>query len=408
MVQPLVGRVQLSFRRVWRCAAALLLSGCVCNENICAPVMGTPPATTVFATAGAPVTVPVVLPITCGTRTSTGTVVSVLDPTISTVEATAGEPRSVAGSGFEVVVTFTPTQPGAHHLAVRFEPNFGVAQLDVLVAAEMRDAGSVTVDQPCARGDFSPGGLALCTNDSTVAVLQNGAQVQTLTGSITARYGGTLWVSDGTRVQRWVEDAGAFELTGTATASRHRSIIPSTDDALLLPASGTSLQRWADGGIAPVAGPAPPSNDAMWRRGADVALIRNDTRGWCVAQVPGYDGGQRCTVQTSRTVVGLEPEGIWVQNETAAGPEAMVFDHLSQSGFTLPPGWSVVAPAGGNPLRWDTGVMLDGGSADAGGPYVLRKVAGSVILENYGPRVRFITSTAVTVPEGSSTRLIKR
>lgn len=403
MVQPLLGHVQLSFRRVWRCAAALLLSGCVCSENICMPSGSTPPATR-FATAGAPVTVPVILPISCGTRISTGAAVSVLDPSITTVDHTQGEPRVVAGSGFEVDVTFTPTRPGPHHITARFEPNFGTAQLDVFVAADMRDAGSVTVTQPCARGDFSPGGLVLCGNPTGVTVLSGDTAVQTF-GGIVVRYGSTLWVSDGGRVERWVEDAGAFELTGAASGFVHRSVIPSTDDAVLI-ASGNRIGLWADGGATQVSSLIPSSDDALWRRGTDVATFNSGR--WCVARLPGYDGGGGRCLMLAAANVALEPEGIWVQNETVMGPQALVLDEVSPIGFTLPPGWSVVAPGASNPLRWDTGALLDGGAADAGGPYVLRKISGSVILEDYGPRVRFITSTAVTVPVGSSTRLIRR
>ena len=56
--------------------------------------------------------------------------------------------------------------------------------------------------------------------------------VQTFTG-VTARRGRTLWVSDGGTVDRWVEDAGGFELVATARGTLHRTIIPGQDDDAL-------------------------------------------------------------------------------------------------------------------------------------------------------------------------------
>ncbi len=398
MVQPELGLVQL--RRLWllSCAALLALGGCVCNQDLCV-VTGATPVSPSFATAWQPVTVTALLPVSCGMRVPTSVTVSVLDPSSNPIAHTSTEPRAT-NDGFETDVSFTPTVPGTYHLAARFEPNFGTAQANVIVAAERRDAGSILVPGRCDRGDFTPGGLVLCRNADTVDVLDAGRQFEGF--PFVARWSSTLWLSTGTRLERWVEDGGSFELTDALMTSAHQAIIPGADEALLL-GLNSATWLWRDGGVTSV--PAPiRMNNVLWRTGNDVAFIRGNQ--WCAARIPGYvaDGGQRCTMLTSPTAVALGPEGIWVQNETMLGSEVMLVDHRMSTGFPLPPGWAVFVPG---PFGWDNGVVLDAGRPDAG-PFVLARSGDNIVLENYGPRVQAITSTCVTVPEGSSTRLYRR
>lgn len=58
---------------------------------------------------------------------------------------------------------FTPPSPGLYHFAVRFEPDFGTLQTDVMVADDAPDAGTGSFDVPkeCARFDHL-GDVALC------------------------------------------------------------------------------------------------------------------------------------------------------------------------------------------------------------------------------------------------------
>lgn len=401
MVQPELGLVQLRRLSLLSCAALIALGGCICNQDLCIVTNATP-VTLSFATAWQPVTVTALLPVSCGTRVATSVTVSVLDPSSNPVMHTKTDPRTTQ-SGFEVDITFTPTAPGTYHLAARFDPNFGTAQSDVMVAAERRDAGSVLVSGQCDRGDFTPSGLTLCTNanGTTLEVLDAG---QFISGRA-ARWGSTLWTISGNTVQRFVEDGGAFELTGAASGSgvsNYASIVPGPDDALFRKIPGVDL--WTDGGLSAARTPASLGTNLVWRSGTNVAFVVPPNR-WCSGEIPG-DGGERCNMLTSPTVVGVAPEGLWLQNETMMGLEVLLVDHRVSTGFALPPGWAVINP-GPFQLGWDNGVLLDGGSGDAG-PFVLRRQGDSILLENYGPRVQAITSTCVTVPEGSSTRLYRR
>lgn len=403
-MQPDVGLLQLeaAMRSTLATIAVVGLSGCLCNENTCVAT-GAPVATTQLGTTGEPVTARIVLPTNCGTRVATSAQASVLDPEGMSAATTVGEPSSVAGEGFVVGVTFTPFLPGPYHVVARFEPNFGLGQLDVIVAAERRDAGSVTLPLRCARGDFTPGGLALCTTDAGVEVFSGTTGLRTLPGMV-ARAGGTVWVSDGGRVQRWSEDGGDLELVAEATAAAHQVLVPSADEVLVIKTLGSAVQRWADGGFVNLPMIVAPNSD-VWRRGDALVSVASGTSGWCVTSLT--TGTKRCDTTSMLGIggrLGLESAGIWAeQASSVAGTEALLFDDRSVRSFPLP-GDGTLSSAG---TRWESGVWIE--SRDAGGPYVLRAQGDEgITLENYGGIPRSVTSTCVTFGSGNSTRLVHR
>lgn len=389
--------------RAWLALAVLVSGGCTCSDGVCMGT-GAAPQSDFLSTAGSPVTITVLNPVECGSRTPTSVEVSVLDPQISRIAATATSPVIVGGSGFATDVTFTPEVAGRHHVVARFEPNFGQAEVDVLVAADRRDAGSIA-SNGCPRGDFTPGGLALCLKPGTIEVIGPPAD-NPITGSLYARSGGTLWVTRGASLQRYVEDGGRLVLTETGQPEPHLAIIPGVDDALLLAGSPSRLLWWVDGGTRET-GIIPPSK-IVWRGGSNVVTVRSGTGadvGWCV-QVITADAGTRCAViGQGLNIVGASPDGIAVDHVLGTGAaEALLFDATSGPGFRLPPGWRL-GPLGNDP-PWDTVAVMgfDGGGAPDGGPYVLKRTPGGVIVEDYGPGVLNATSSCVT----TGTRLIRR
>jgi hypothetical protein len=270
-------------------------------------------------------------------------------------------------------------------------------------------AGGLLLPQRCTRADLTPEGLALCTTPTGVEVWSPTARLRTFTEGLVARFGSTLWVSDGGTVTRWVEDAGDLQPTATQTDDMgHVAIIPSADDALFVRRTGL-ISRWTDAGIMLTPAPRAPFDNAIWRNGEQFATV-NASKSWCVSQL--LDGGQVCSMMPlTTTTVGLDPSGIWTENAIMTGNEVLVLDDLSATNFALDDGWHVGPPKAtpNATLPFDTGVYLsfDGGVPDAG-PFVLRREAGSIFLENYGDGLLNITSTCVAKPEGSGTRLLRR
>ncbi len=378
--------------RAWLAVAVVVCGGCTCSDGVCVPTMAMP-QTLFIATAGAPVTVTVLNTSECGSRVPTSAVSSVLDPEITPTPSTISAPRVVSGQGFAADVTFTPSLAGEYHVVARFEPNFGKAEVDVIVAADRRDAG--TVDSLCAHGDFTPGGLTLCYRNGGVDVV---GTAQRLDGAPIVRRGPTLWANRGGRLERWVEDGGAFSLVESATVDFTR-IVPGIDDALLI-GTGSKVHWWVDGGAHPTGLTAPVG---IWLGAGTLVTVTTATgpgAGWCVTALGG-DGGARCSEIGNFEVIGTSPDGIAV--ELAAGAQAIVFDDRSAAAFRLPPGWHLDALGESD---WDDVAVLrsSGPMAVDGGPYVLRTTPTGVILEDYGPSVLGATSTCVT----TGTKLMRR
>ncbi|MBL8956002.1 MAG: hypothetical protein JNK82_34830 [Myxococcaceae bacterium] len=379
---------------------AFVFGGCTCVDGICMS-LGTTPQAQFFGLAGHPVTVPLVSPLECGSRTPTRVDVSVFDPVIARVESTVSAP-TVSSDGFRAELEFTPQVAGTHHVVARFEPELGQVEVDVIVAADRTDAGSIV--SSCERGDFTPGGLALCWRTGGVDVL---GTTQAFEKPHVARFGSTLWVSDGTTLERWREDGGAFERVETSTAPPHTSIVPGADDALLV-ASGADVLWWADGGWQHTGLKAPAGN-AIYRRGNRIVTVRggtsstvNDGTGWCVIELGDRDGG-RCTPAIGAFVVGASPDGIAAKIETGSIIDAALFDDRSSTSLRLPPGFVVEAR---NPRTWDNVALIapNGAGPTDAGPFVVKATPEGLILEFYDRGPLTVTSTCVT----TGTRLIRR
>src|SRR5262249_51034570 len=145
------GARSAAMRRLALLVIALSLCACTCSGGVCEATPAIPPPTG-FATTRETVTVHLLLPLYCGGRAATSVETSLIDPDSDIAPFDAGMPMT-SEDGFSEDLTFVPSKPGLYHVTVRFEPNFGIAQADVIVAAEMRDAGSVSLAQPCMRAD---------------------------------------------------------------------------------------------------------------------------------------------------------------------------------------------------------------------------------------------------------------
>lgn len=120
--------------------------------------------------------------------------------------------------GAEVYATLPG--PGHYDLFVRYEPNHGGAQFQLL-ATHPHDGG-----EPLRRNlprayrhldlSFEWNGLGL-GDDRTLDVLVDGGVVSTVAARDFERQGSTVWVSESTRVRRYAWDGGALDATGAQT-----------------------------------------------------------------------------------------------------------------------------------------------------------------------------------------------
>ncbi|MFT3841593.1 MAG: hypothetical protein QM723_31685 [Myxococcaceae bacterium] len=113
-------------------------------------------------------------------------------------------------------VTFTPPKPGAYHLSVRFEPNFGTLQRELLVGFDRSDASghSAPALTGCTQFGVS-NGQPLCGGEGQLHSLGANAQLDQIdAGRFTVDEAGRVWTTDeglGTWTLRaWSVDAGTF------------------------------------------------------------------------------------------------------------------------------------------------------------------------------------------------------
>jgi len=332
-------------------------------------------------------------------------VVSVLDPNNEPVELAEGEAERdlepVNGRvPLATEVVTRPMQPGSYHFVVRFEPNFGTAQADVLVAENRKAAApDVVVENAdaellgCQQLDVSDGGQVLCLSPLGQMFARSGSVLGTLPGQA-VRDGPVFWAYDSVGVSRWVErEDGGFLETGSRNLFGGSALLaPMQGGVLVATANGTLTRFFAtDAGLdqETLSFGSLQSPEALWASGDDYIVWspdrscrRSGTReATCEPQLSLLPGAEEIAV-------GNEPEGLWFSIEDFLRPGSKSLVRIGRDGaplrLDLPTGWPTNARLSGAPwgssptfVSPDAGLFICGARGDE---LVLQKFADAPFL----------------------------
>jgi hypothetical protein len=161
---------------------------------------------------------------------------------------------------YTTTITFTPTQPGDYHFVAQFEPNLGIAQLDLQAALDFTQLPVAltflsSLTGPCSFTAVTASGTLLCDDGSPAPrAYRDGGAVGDLTAQSFAVQGNTIWAAgSNNQVIRYV-DTGSGPLVAMETFTPSQPIstlVPISDDAVLV-VTPSGAERWmrADGGFA--------------------------------------------------------------------------------------------------------------------------------------------------------------
>ena len=394
----------------------------------CWPVAGLVGLPLAAGTAGEPVDVRVELPLRCvesGARANAG----VLGPSGDSLEVTVVEvndlhlARPGEGRHVSALVRFTPTKPGWHHVAVRFQPALGLAETDVLVAADRRQdqpvvqVGTATELASCTHVELTEDGQLLCLAPRLAVFAPDGGVVQTLAPSgIGARWGRTLWFedqdADAGYLRRCVESAGAFTCSA-GEASRARDdwmILPSDDDAVVLGPRGPTAHRVSTGAGALTWSSFTLQSDELPISSAarDGAVIWWVAGPWVCDLSLASEARSPCTSFGSSYLIGLGAGsgGLWTANVLFADKRVIELQRPGPAGalvLHVPGAASFRPPAR---MTWNSGAWFTVGDAR----YAARQRGSETTLERMpnGGTVSSVTSSAFTIVDGSTVRVYAR
>jgi hypothetical protein len=252
-------------------------------------------------------------------------------PTSATAEVYGPDgalvPSTIAFSGgSQAALTFTPAQPGAHHVLIAFEPVGGLHQFDLEAVSDLSaDAPSLTLPELCTSLERTQQGAWVCGS----TVIRNDTVVAQFTGARLAVAGDVVWVVTDTQARRFVDTGSALQQTHAVTYPTRRVefLLASTDELLALyPSSlmrftaGTELTRveiLAPWSTFPVGAQAP--HGILLRDGPRVAVItrllnsKDSTLQVCpyLLTASGLEKPQANCQGLPGTVAGFEPAVLW-------------------------------------------------------------------------------------------------
>lgn len=387
--------------------AALLLGACsgsttpLPNPPSCS-ALGTRTRSAAVALSELPVTVELVLAVTC-TGDLGEVQVLVTDPQGLEVPATVGPPEKLT-AGLTAAVTFTPVRSGFHRITGRFQPNLGTAQTDSFVVQRV-GGPAISVHAPelatCNHLELFDGGHVACLDQGVVVFdIRNHALVdrQELSTQTAARAGDVLWVVGADwSLSRWREgrpftrepDVAAI-LPGPVNV-----LLPAEDDVIALTLSQGLAPRVsyvrpaADGGISREAIDIQLDVDPLgaWRTGAQFGTLTVDRE--CSTRL---DAGVSCSflLPGGYDVVGHGDDGVWVTE-----PAAFSTAKLSVRRGGSERGSLSVGSVSGPDLAYGASPSLVFGAAR----YPLRMGDGEIVAESYGDeadgQIISVTSSAV-------------
>jgi hypothetical protein len=295
--------------------------------------------------------VDLVLSVTgCGDalRSATSVETTVLGPDNLPVAHQHSTPSS---ESFEhrVTVTFTPAAAGPYHFVAVFQPNLGIAQLDLRAARDFTQVPTeLTLPATCEQLAVTSSSAVLCLQTPNVLVFRAGAQVQSLNGSRLSVSDNTVWITDDFTAVRYLDTGnGPLQQSSPSVTLLTTSPLTIVGGALdLWVAAGYELRHYREESGAFV-------SHERWSvpsTGSDVVLGHDDggmllaSTGWfCSTQ--DADAGQLACSMTPFFVLGTygAAAGIW------GGPEPTEAE-LHVTGRTSA---RVTVPAVGD-SAWDT------------------------------------------------------
>jgi hypothetical protein len=369
---------------------------------------GFAPGTTAFTLTGSPVTVPITLAVDCGAHKASGVTVSVVGPADEHVDSGNDAPVQ-STNGFTTNVTFTAATPGGYHISARFEPNLGLAQFDLVAAADRRDAGAAFVIDssaltPCTHVEVTPAGRLVCIGDGTAQVFDGSGSTQRETG-VRAEYAdGVLWlVKNGTLIRRVETDAGFVDAASLSMAPPDQ-LLPTANDVLVVSASAASLVTASDGGLDARALTMLPISPVQWRdSNVFGSLVGNSL---CLQPLDGGSIPPPCLKLGAFTPglapMGVDTQGIWATEMTLAGSNFVYrINPDGSSALKLPPVWLPRMRS----AAWETAALV----GDDGGTTLV--VNGDTGLEAYARAGEIITHACthfVVVSNGTTSRVVAR
>lgn len=370
-----------------------------------------------LAVAGDVLNVAMRLGVTCPSSIQPRVIVTVRDPNnfeapLFEGEATRDAER-VDGEGLQTFVKVRSTLPGAYHFTARFEPNLGLAQKDVFVAENHRDAGATlsipggTTLAGCRHIDVTPLGRPVClTGDVRLYDPDGGTLVSLGAPASAARVDDVLWVSQGSRLSRWVETSAG--LVAVPDASYSPSLIgpfiAADPQGLFATLNGDlTLIDVQDGGFVERAHLSMVAQrpSALWKRGDEYVLLGSFNDFETVLCTGRFRDGGTCSSAFSMSglpvpfPLACERAGVWTwSNDFRFG--ALSLTLRAGTGFrelTLPPGWG---PLDAGVAAWDTGVAIR--NVSSGDEMLVLDRQGTFVIQKFPPgRIVSVTSRWVAL-----------
>jgi hypothetical protein len=389
----------------------------------CGPPNSFVPADLKFGRVGQPLSVDLVVDQNCDDSVAMTVKVTVADPNNLPVDV-GDAMRTVMPNqeGVRTNVQFTPTVAGPYHLVGRFEPNLGVAQTDVIVAADRSmDApafavGLSTTLGACTHVDITPASRLLCLEPGVQLFEADAGAVQTIPSQHAAYVDGSLWIMDtGGNVSRWVEagDAG-FVLTPDAsvpTSDLSVQLLPTAEDVVLFDTITFEVKRIS----ATDAGSLLTTGDGIltsfggqfqlgWHGGNDVVGL--STNNVCTFSFAADAGTPNCTFLNNVSMAGVDKAGVWDFDVT--------FGHVLQ-GLSSTRSSSLEAPVGAAFLPYTQSFLFESSPIlllpdPTARPYLVSLDDHGFSLQAFGDgvTVKSATSTAVTLQQNSQLQVYRR
>lgn len=252
------------------------------------------------------------------------------------IEATVVDPSnlridSVASlSAYLATVTFMPATGGAYHVTAVFQPNRGIAQVDVRVAIDRSaEPGHAVNGAPATPLELTDAGLVVA--GGSIYRLEQGSLtlLRSSSGTAIAR-GDAIWVQDLSELVRLIieaePDGGTRLVRSPAQALPGGSapFFPAADDVVFVQAAGSVITRASvtvDGGWAVRQYRTLPAN-ALWaeRIGNELLVVTPDRT--CDLDLDAGDGGTpglACTLTTGNPLqrLGGDLGGVWLTDAAA-------------------------------------------------------------------------------------------
>jgi hypothetical protein len=373
-----------------------------------------------FSTAGRPLTVELAVPESCPAGVTVTARFTLADPdnVAITLDPATVSVNTADENGLRAHFTFTPQLAGPYHATAQFEPNLGVAQHDFIVATDhTAETPAFTVSSSgtlggCPRLEVTAQGGLLCLQAMPTLFGADSGVLQTF-GAVQASYAdGVLWLSDSTRVSRWIEGAladggpGFVEKpAGLTTPALANSLLMAVGDTAVAVNSNSVVRIGiVDGGLAVTGtGQFGLFPDVAWTDGDQVLVgnVGGTPCGW------SFDAGvMRCLSQPLLQLVAADRAGLWSPEPgLVEGAQVQVLTAFSATGsasLRLPDDVALDLQAA---VPWETAPSLVSGDVR----YVVGLKQGFTLDAYDGSATRHsITATAVTLESAGALHIYRR